>query len=300
MIGLPAKPNWERDGRDWPNRETSRFVEAADLRWHVQEMGEGPPLLLIHGTAAATHSWRDLMPVLARHFTVIAPDLPGHGFTDMPSIRRLTLPGMAHSVSALLKALDVRPTLVLGHSAGSAILIQMVLDGSIAPRGIVSVNGALSPFPGMAGFVFPQMAKLLFLNPFTPRVFSWTAGDEGRVARVIRETGSVIDPQGLALYTRLFRNPSHVAGALGMMANWDLHGFARRLGRLATPLLLIAGDKDAAVAPSVAQDVAAQVPGAQTVVLPGLGHLAHEEDPETIAPHVLAFARRHGIVSRDG
>ncbi|NBQ74895.1 MAG: alpha/beta hydrolase, partial [Acetobacteraceae bacterium] len=58
-------PSWEKDGRDWPNRTASRFVEAGGLNWHVQLMGQGPCLLLLHGTAAATHSWRDLAPLLA-------------------------------------------------------------------------------------------------------------------------------------------------------------------------------------------------------------------------------------------
>ncbi len=57
---------WGTDGRDWPHRDRSRFVEAGGLRWHIQRMGDGPALLLVHGTAAATHSWRDLAPLLAR------------------------------------------------------------------------------------------------------------------------------------------------------------------------------------------------------------------------------------------
>ena len=57
--------DWATDGADWPNREASRFVEAAGLRWHVQVMGAGPVLLLLHGTGASTHSWRDVMPKLA-------------------------------------------------------------------------------------------------------------------------------------------------------------------------------------------------------------------------------------------
>ena len=61
----------------------------AGLRWHVQMMGTGPQVLLLHGAGAATHSWRDVAPLLARDFTVIAPDLPGHGFTDTPRGRRL-------------------------------------------------------------------------------------------------------------------------------------------------------------------------------------------------------------------
>ena len=63
--------------RDWPNAAHSQFVRAAGLDWHVQIMGSGPTLLLLHGTGAATHSWRDLMPFLAEHFTlVVAPICP--------------------------------------------------------------------------------------------------------------------------------------------------------------------------------------------------------------------------------
>ena len=57
-------------------------------------MGDGPDLLLLHGSGAATHSWRDLAPLLARDFRVIAPDLPGHGFTETPGGDGLSLPGI--------------------------------------------------------------------------------------------------------------------------------------------------------------------------------------------------------------
>ena len=83
--------DWAKDGADWPNRQYSRFVEAAGMRWHVQVMGQGPALLLLHGTGAATHSWRDVMPKLAGHYTVVAIDLPGHAFTQrLDHARNLT------------------------------------------------------------------------------------------------------------------------------------------------------------------------------------------------------------------
>ena len=90
---MSERLSWQRDGRDWPNREFSRFVSAAGLSLHVQVMGDGPAVVLAHGTGSSTHSWRTLAPLLARRFTVIAPDLPGHGFTEMPETRRLSLPG---------------------------------------------------------------------------------------------------------------------------------------------------------------------------------------------------------------
>ena len=71
--------DWALENSTWPHAEISRFHQVGGLRWHVQQMGEGPPILLIHGTGASTHSWRDLAPLLAERFTVIAADLPGHG-----------------------------------------------------------------------------------------------------------------------------------------------------------------------------------------------------------------------------
>ncbi len=118
-------PRWDVEGRDWPNRAASRFVEAAGYRWHVQVMGQGPVMLMLHGSGAATHSWAGLAPLLAKHFTLVAPDLPGHGFTAMPPGFRLGLPDMARDVRVLLKALDLTPAYVVAHSAGAAVAIRM-------------------------------------------------------------------------------------------------------------------------------------------------------------------------------
>ena len=152
--------NWDTDGLDWPHREASRFTTAGGIRWHVQVMGHGPVLLLIHGTGAASHSWRDLMPLLAPHFTVVAPDLPGHGFSAMLPSRRMSLPGIADAVHQLLHALALRPAIVVGHSAGAAIAARMCVDGQIAPRALVSLNGAWLPFRGLPGIAFPVERRI--------------------------------------------------------------------------------------------------------------------------------------------
>ena len=158
---MGTKLSWSVDGSDWPNREASRFVDAAGYRWHVQVMGEGPVALLAHGTGAATHSWRALMPLLAKHFTVVAPDMPGHGFTETPPSRRLSLVSMARDIALLCKALGLMPQLAVGHSAGGAILGGMSLDRLIAPKLIVSLNGAFLPFGGVAALILSPLAMTL-------------------------------------------------------------------------------------------------------------------------------------------
>jgi magnesium chelatase accessory protein len=278
-----AKLDWDRDGGDWPNRDASRFVSAAGIRWHVQEMGDGPVLLLLHGTGASTHSWREVMPRLASRFRVIAPDLPGHGFTDALPPRRLTLPGMAAAIAGLLATLGAKPAMLVGHSAGAAIAIRMALDGLAKPAAIVSINGALFPFRSVAGPVFETVAKLLALNPVVPWLVATRARSGGSVDRLLRGTGSSIDDHGATLYRRLARSPSHVAGALGMMAGWDLNGLSDDLPRLDVPLLLIVGGDDAMVPPERAFEVRDRVRRSRVVYLRRLGHLAHEQAPAEIA-----------------
>jgi magnesium chelatase accessory protein len=282
---------WNRDGSDWPNRNASTFVEAAGIRWHVQRMGEGTSLLLIHGTGAATHSWRGLLPVLAQHFNVIAPDLPGHGFTQSPPSHRLSLPGMAADLARLLVAIDVKPAVTVGHSAGAAILARMCLDGRIAPRLLVSLNGAFMPFGGAANHLLSPLAKLLVLNPVVPRVFAWQASNPNAVERLIANTGSSIDDRGIALYRKLVRRSAHVAAALRMMANWKLEPLLHDLPRLATMLVLVAATNDRSISPVVAQQVQEILPQAIIERVPALGHLAHEEQPRLIADLVLEYAR---------
>jgi magnesium chelatase accessory protein len=283
------KPDWAREGRDWPNRAASRFVDAGGLRWHVQVMGQGPPLLLLHGTGAATHSWRDVAPRLAETFTVIAPDLPGHGFTDTPGGDGLTLPGMARGLDALLGALQLDPAVAAGHSAGAAIALRMALNGRL-PGGVVSLNGALQPFPGAAGRLYPTLAKAMFLNPVAQQMFLWRATRPGAVERLLERTGSAFDPVGLRCYAALLGTTGHIAGALGMMAGWDLHGLQADLPRFSKPLTLAAADHDLAVPPRVSEDVHAVVRGSRLVRWPGLGHLAHEESPALAATLIAEAA----------
>jgi magnesium chelatase accessory protein len=287
---------WARDGADWPNRESSRFVRAGGLTWHVQRAGEGPVLLLAHGTGSSTHSWRDLLPALARDFTVIAPDLPGHGFTSAPPAYRMTLADMASEMGALVAALGVTPAMFVGHSAGAAILARLALDGAPSTAPVVALNGALLPIPGLQGQVFGGAARMMALMPAVPWFFAWRARDRGAVEKVIAGTGSTLDEAGIEFYARLLRDQGHVANVLAMMANWELEGLARALPRLGSRLVLVAADGDRAVAMSVARKVAALVPGSRLVVQRGLGHLAHEEAPAQTA--ALIAQLRGGAASQ--
>jgi magnesium chelatase accessory protein len=114
------------------------------------------------------------------------------------------------------------------------------------------------------------------------------AGPTREVARFMKKsTGSQLDADGVDYYARLFRKPGHIAGTIGMMANWDLETLKRELAGLKVPLNIIHGALDAAIPVTKAREAATLVPGATLDVLPGLGHLAHEEAPDVVVARII-------------
>ncbi len=285
--------DWNREGLIWPHRETSTFVAVGRARWHVQRMGSGPPLLLLHGTGASVHSWRDLMPLLARDYAVTAIDLPRHAFTTGHDAYAMSLPSMALEIAGLLRALELEPAAIVGHSAGAALGLQLALaHGHKGP--IIGLSAALRPFPGPLAQIFPAVAKALFINPLVPRLFAGTIDLAGGTQRFMwRSTHSRIDAAGMACYRTLLKSPDHAGGGLAMMANWDLPSLRTRMGDVPNRVLLIHGAQDPAIPLDWAKDAARWLPDARLDVLPGLGHLAHEEAPEKAAALIAGFLAGH-------
>ena len=270
-----------------PDSASVDELQAGGLRWRLQRAGlapgAGPGLLLLHGTGSSLQSWRACLPGLAPHFSLLIPDLPGHGGSEGFADRQASLPRMADAVAGLLTALDWQPTLVAGHSAGAAVMVQMSLDGRLPQaRGLLAVNGALQPLPGLMGLVAPAVAKLASRSDWLPAWVTRHASQPRALRNLIASTGSRLDDAGVQHYGELLKQPDHVRGVLDMLANWQLEDLQARLPELGLPLWLAAGLADRTVAPVQAVELARRLRGASFHPLPGLGHLAHEEAPEKI------------------
>ena len=284
--------DWEQHRHDWPHSALSQFVSAAGVRWHVQQAGsQGPRILLLHGTGASSHTWRDSLLPLAAHAQVLALDLPGHGFSSLALGEGMSLPGMARGIAQLLDQMKWPVDGFIGHSAGAAIAAQMVVAQGLQPSLLMGINPAWLPLPGLAGLLFPPAAKLLALTPFVPQWFAKQASSQGMIDKLLEGTGSVLDAQGQALYARLVASPSHAEGALKMMAAWDLSTGADRLRQLRCPVRILAGDNDRTVPPTQAQQAMALLPQASLVQWAGLGHLLHEEQPLRFVEDVMTSLR---------
>jgi magnesium chelatase accessory protein len=195
------------------------------MDWHVQELGD-----------PEGHRWRcwctapALPPILfagscrfsPKNHHVIAIDLPGHGFTRGAKAHGGS-DAAGHGARACRSSLKLglNPCIAIGHSAGVAVLLQMALSQSFAPGRIVGLNSALEPIRGNA--LLSPLAKLLFANPLTSRLVSFQArmvDMAGHLHQAPPARGSMARP-GRDCYAMLLRQPAHVSGALGMMANWN-------------------------------------------------------------------------------
>lgn len=271
-----APPSW------WPFHQASKFTATAHLSWHSQTVGHhGPRVLFVHGTGASTHSWANVIDILKDRAISCAVDLPGHGFSSLPTAGHSTLRGCTVGISAFLREIDFSPDLIVGHSAGAAIAVSLAAELGPATR-VLCINAAFGQFPGLAGVIFPYFARAAAATPFTSHVLSIMANDTHRVQRLLDNTGSKVPPQSLRCYTTLFRSKRHVQGTLQLMAEWDLRDFLRTLPNFTNPITFVTGLSDKTVPPDISRQWANTLPQAHLHEIVGCGHLIQEEAPQSI------------------
>lgn len=280
-------PNWAQDGRDWPHRADSEFWQVGSTIWHVQRRGAGPQVLLLHGTGAATHSWAPLIDQFGDRFETISIDLPGHGFTQMRRRFQPSLPNMSAAVIELLKAMQISPAMIIGHSAGAAIALHMLPRLDKDPEALVCINGAFEPFDGAMQFVAPIAAKAATFGGLAAWMVSRNSANVAGVRRLVSNIGSNPDRVNPQPYSVLLQNRGHVQGALRMMAHWDLRSLLSERARVRVPILFLAGARDKAVPPAVSERAAGRMQAGTYFEFQDLGHLAHEEAPDLVAAAIV-------------
>jgi magnesium chelatase accessory protein len=271
--------------RDWPHREFSLSINIDGLEWHVQVAGQGPTILLLHGTGSSAHSWADLLPALAEMATVVVPDLPGHGFTTGATQDSLTLPRIAADIDKLLGALRLPPVrVIVGHSSGGALAVRWACAADRPPCAVVGFNPSLVPPPALYTVLLSPVLTPIATSSI---VTSWLAalGSRGRIVDgLLDSTRSVVPPAQRARYARLFSDAAHVRGTMGFMAAADLPALLEETrGRPDIQSTFVLGTQDHWVPEQpLRRIIAGSFPDAKILRWDG-GHLLHEAQPERAA-----------------
>ena len=278
---LPSIPT------DWPCVAHSSFVTAAGLRWHVQRAGRGPTIVLIHGTAGATHTWREVFPLLTPVADVIAFDLPGHGFTTGATVDQLSLEGMTLAVRALLRTLEVIPALGVGHSAGAAVLLQLASYHEVAPRSVIGCNSALVSINALGAMLLPLSRAVFDAGPV--RALAAALLHSGSFARtLLRSTGSRLDVAQERRYVSLLADDARVGAVLGMMTRWDLVALQATFPRIRIPVTLVHSRNEPWVSYDELLDATRALPMRSVVDMTPAGHLIPDEKPTQLADVIMS------------
>ena len=266
----------------------SRFVESDGLRLHYRhwapEGGSAGRILLLHGFGSSTFSFRFLVPdLLSAGWEVAAADIPPFGYSDKTGAVARSGYDRGRLLWAVPDALGWEgPVVLLGHSMGGLYITSMAERNPERVRGLVYLAGAV-PVDGKAQAAAPFFARL-FEGSLDSYLRSWS-----NVKAALRRFAGVDVPDAMV---DGYAAPFQVPGGVRALLDWSKAN-ARQAPvhpeSLRTPALLVWGEEDGIVALRVGGKLATAIAGSRLVVLPGLGHLAHELQPEAVDPVLLGF-----------
>ena len=277
-----------------------RIIEVEGHRVHGVVMGEGPDLVLIHGSSGNTRDMTfDLAPQLADSFRVIVLDRPGLGYTDRINRTGATIIQQAAILQQAAAALGAERPIVLGHSYGGAVALAWAVTRPEHIAALVSVAGAAKPWES----ALPPLYRLLshpLLGPIAAPVLTAFVPDsyvEGAVAEIFAPQSvpeSYLAHVGAALTLRrasLRANALQRANLLG-----EIEALQRRYDEIAVPVEIVHGSADTTVGLRIhSEPLARQVAGARLDVIEGAGHMPHHTHPEAVIAAIRRAAGRAGL-----
>ncbi len=255
------------------------FAEVSGTRLYYEVAGSGHSLVLIHGFSLDTRMWDDQFETFTQDFQVIRYDARGFGKSAVPTAESYSEAG---DLNALMEHLGIAHAHILGHSLGGGTAINFALSYPDATDALVLVGSILG------GFQWVEMGSTL--NAI------WSAGKESGVEEA-RELWL-----GSAWFSPALEHPG-VASRLNRIVSeysgWDWENddpsvsleppAIERLDSIRAPTLAVVGERDTSDNHAIADTLHEGVPDARKVVMPGVGHMANMEDPESFNEIVLSF-----------
>ncbi len=274
----------------------SQFVRLEGANIHYKTGGEGEPaFLLLHGFGANTTSWDRIMEPLSALGTAIAYDRPGFGLTERPltwegenPYSTATQPRIALD---LLEHLGKERAILVGNSAGGTLALHLALLYPERVEALILISPAVYTGGGAPGFVRPLLRtpQLRRIGPLLVREF---LGEGASLLDSAWHDPSKITPELQEGYTRPLRAENWDKGLWEMTVSADYPDLISRLETLQMPVLIITGDDDRIVPTADSVRLAGEIPGAELVVIPDSGHVAHEETPEAVMTAIEDFLAR--------
>jgi 2-succinyl-6-hydroxy-2,4-cyclohexadiene-1-carboxylate synthase len=264
------------------------LVRLDDITLNVEQAGAGSPLLLLHGFTGSAATWQDHRARFAPRCRTIAPDLIGHGRSDSPpDPGRFAMERCIADLLALLDALKVEHTAVLGYSMGGRVALHLAAAAPNRVRALILESGS----PGIADVTERQarvaadgaLAEAIELGGLVAFVDRWE-----RLPLFASQAALPEDVRERLRAQRLQNEPRGLANSLRGMGTGHQEPLWDRLVLLDMPTLLIAGALDTKYC-AIARQMAVALPNAELAIVPNAGHAVHLEQPDVFTQHVLQF-----------
>jgi pimeloyl-ACP methyl ester carboxylesterase len=285
-----------RDYRDAAG-ELATFVELGGVELHVVDAGAGnPAVVLLHGFAASTFSWRHLVEPLTAAHRVVAFDRPGFGLSQRPTVgsrdersEMFTVAAGARLTLELLEALDIHEAILVGHSLGGMVAIRAALHDRSRISGMVLVSPAAKMPTGSSALA--RLSRVEGLRTPAERVARTVMPRATRLAPLLWHDHRSVDQSVLDGYAEPFSIDGWDRSLIDVLASLDEAAPSpSELARLeGVPTLVMVGDHDRVIRRGAVRSLAEAIPGATFVELSDCGHLPQEERPEAVLDLVNSF-----------
>jgi pimeloyl-ACP methyl ester carboxylesterase len=279
----------ENDGMDGQLDHVS--IHGHDMAYRME--GSGPALLLLHGIASSSRTWRDVIPRLTDRFTVVAPDLMGHGQSEKP-VGDYSLGAFATGIRDLLEVLDIDRASIVGQSFGGGVAMQLAYQHPERCERLVLVDsgGLGREVNWMLRFMTLPGSEYVMPGIFPGFVRDW--GDSllrainnrgirlGRIAEMWSAYASLAEAENRQAFARTIKAVIDPGGQ-------TISAMDRLYLASSMPTLIVWGERDDIIPVDHAYSAHEAVPGSRLVIIEGVGHFPQIEAPEQFVDALVDF-----------
>ncbi len=293
MRSAPATPT----RLSWAPEVPIKYVKINGINLRYVDVGEGPPLVLLHTLRTQLDMFQKMVPKLSKYFRVYALDYPGHGFSDIPPVE-YTPEFFTDVVAKFLEQLDIKGAIVAGESIGGSISLVLAARHNPRVKQVIAIN-AYDYDAGRGIMRGSPVAKLLFSLNNVPILGStfWRLR-QYPVFKLIMEGGVVqkdaLPPALLREMHEVGNRPHHYRAFMSLARHWAGWEDARaNYAKIAVPVLLVYGEGDWS-RPDEREANRRAIPGVEMAIVKDAGHFLSLDAPEAAIRNILNFTQAKG------
>lgn len=270
--------------------EFTKQINGTDLYYEYHKHDQaGDTILLIHGFLSSSFSFRHLIPLLKKDFSVISVDIPPFGKSGKKTSFVYSYQNMATTVLHLLKELGLKGVTVIGHSMGGQIALNLAyLNPSVIKAAVLLCS---SSYLQKSKFHLKASSYIPFFHLYV-KLYLARSGVRKNLQKVVYNVNMINDEMLLG-YLQPFLDDDIFKALTKMIRDREGDLPAEILRSIEVPCLLIWGEYDRVVPLHIGKRLKEDLPNSQLVVLQEAGHLVPEEKPEEVYRHIVKFVRAH-------